>query len=177
MLLRVDDMALTLWIPRGGRRRPASVPPEGVEQIRAAMVHEAGHLEVARHFGYDIIGVALQLVGGGVRPIALNRLTPSCAEKEACTVWGGGSASELLYFGEYSAEAAREDMSMVQTYSDYDYDELVTAAKAILTKRRALLEKVISILQSKFDGDLELNVHPLENHTQGALILRPEELP
>ena len=97
---------IRFWLPRGIYEQEIRLPREAVNVLLCAAVHEAGHAQVAKHFGARVLGVALGWEVANMRAMALYALPRTLSVKDTCTVLAAGSAGELLHFGAYTDDGA-----------------------------------------------------------------------
>jgi hypothetical protein len=170
---------LKFWLPIAPEcEREILLPPEAVDVLLRAAVHEAAHAEVALHFQSSVRGVAIALYPLGLKAMALYVMPDNLPTQDACTIYGAGSAGELLQFGEFSETSASDDRRAVEhTSTEHTYDVFVQRAKSILLTRQANFSRIATLLRHKFFAtDQYLTVAKLPNGLTGAFVLEENEL-
>jgi hypothetical protein len=162
----------------GPYERELLFPQEAVEMLVPVTVHEAGHAEVASHFGARVLGIALALAAEGMIAMALYVLPPDLSVEDICTIYAAGSAGEILQFGKYSAIGASVDQQDIKNLcGEVPFEPLVEKAKKILIGRRANFDRVTSALKERlFNTNDHLAIGPLPNGRLGVLVLNEDDL-
>lgn len=91
-----------------GQMQPLVWSPQLRSTFAPIPAHEAGHAEVALHFGVRILGVALEFDTTGMRPKTIYDLSISydMTEADNCLLLAAGSAGEELLHGSYEPDSA-----------------------------------------------------------------------
>jgi hypothetical protein len=92
---------LKFWLPTG---QEIFLPPETVEVLVTTVPHEAGHAEVAAHFGARVLGIAIANEPNNLRAMALFNLPKDMRLEDVCTVCAAGAAGEKLFLGNTKKE-------------------------------------------------------------------------
>jgi hypothetical protein len=170
---------LKLWVPMGPYvLQEILFPPEAVEVLLRVAVHEAGHAEVASHFGARVLGIALTFEPVGLIAMAIYVLPNNLAIEDICTIYAAGSAGEILEYGDYNAMGASRDLEDISALrAEVPFEPLVEKAKTILMERRARFDRITGALRDRFfSSNNQLTMGLLPNGRLGVFIINEDDL-
>jgi hypothetical protein len=170
---------MRFWLRDGENRASLDFDHRAFGMLRRVVVHEIGHAEVGHHFGVAVLGVALYVTppAFGFTAAALYEPREQLPIEDICTICAGGSAGEILAYGEYSEVGARNDRSDVMRYDGTaNYDELVERAKGILSNRKNRFDRLSSLFEARLLSNTESDLERLPSIGQvGALVLNQDD--
>lgn len=118
------------------------IHPDGMELVKSSLPHEAGHAEVASHFGGIVLGIAVTFQRRGLVPMTIHALPNNLPVGDSCTVFAAGAAGEKMQFGTYSQESASQDQRDIERLAgSLPFEPFVERAANILMERKARFDR------------------------------------
>lgn len=170
---------MRFWVPIGPYEEENFFPEEAVPIILPMIPHEAGHIEVALHFGADLAGIAVCLGKVGFVAQACHYLPNDLSVDDRCTLLAAGSAGEELEIGHYTDAGASGDRRDLHQLCgrEVPYDPLVRRAKSILLQRKKNFDRVSALFKHRLlNTDEYLTMGMLPNGLMGAYVVPGKDI-
>lgn len=116
--------------------------------MNRAAAHEAGHVVIALHFGFDVLRIAMS---DGLAHVSISDFDdPRKTPMERYVVLAGGIAAENLKFGNYDQQAMGADQKEISFRGGGPINDYLNGAVAILRAQEGTFERIIHELSLRW---------------------------
>jgi len=172
---------LKLWLPLDGSGREIVLDAGYVERIIVPSAeHEAGHIIAARHYGARVLGIALGFIPEvEQRGMFLQALYKSekWATETQCIVKAAGSAADIIHFGQFNEQEARQDLRDIEQLSGKSsWEPYLTSAQEVLRGYECQFKCITRLLRESLEADGYKVLGRLPGGRIGCLLLDEDRL-